>query len=263
MTFGTYGLLAVIGCLTCAFIFCFQLTKRKLSVNDGILFIVAVVVGVFLGGHLLFGITNIRHFHYLFERVDFSIWLGRFSVIFGGAVFYGGLYGGLATGALAIKILRLDAKVYVGLFTPMIPLFHAFGRVGCFFAGCCYGIESDFGFAATENAFVPDVVGVTRFPIQLLEAALNILLFVFLFLLYRRQQKKKSVLDGGLFYLYLVIYGVIRFFDEFLRGDAKRGFLGPLSTSQWISIIGICLGSILLYRTIRKNKNATNDAVAT
>lgn len=94
---------------------------------------------------------------------------------------------------------------------------------------------------------------VERFPVQLLEAALNLGLF---FLLYYLLNKGK--LKGGLFALYLGLYSVIRFLDEFLRGDAYRGFFLGLSTSQVISIILFLFSAfyfIFIYRRKRIPEN--------
>lgn len=221
--------------------------------EDGILFFVIVIGGVLIGGHILYAITNLKHFYLLFEKVSFGEWVRRLGSIFGGSVFYGGLYGGLAAGVLASKILHLDLKLWADLMTPIIPLFHAFGRVGCFLAGCCYGIESDFGFTITNNEYIPSINGVSRFPVQLLEAVCNLALAFVMFRLLRKRENEK--LKGNLIFIYLIIYGILRFLDEFLRGDLVRGFVGPLSTSQFISIISIALSSFLLYKSLHK-KNA-------
>jgi phosphatidylglycerol:prolipoprotein diacylglycerol transferase len=60
--------------------------------------------------------------------------------------------------------------------TPAIPLFHFFGRMGCFFAGCCFGIESSFGYTF-RYSIIKEANGINRFPVQLLEALVNLLLF--------------------------------------------------------------------------------------
>ena len=108
----------------------------------------------------------------------------RFVVeYFGGQVFYGGLLGGIAGAVVYAKCARLEGfPDYADTVAPAIPLFHFFGRIGCFLGGCCYGIESDFGFVFT-NAVVQSANGVRRFPVQLFESGFNLLLFIFLILL--------------------------------------------------------------------------------
>ena len=220
--------------------------------EDGILFIVFLLVGALIGGHLLYAITNIKYWPLLFRQTNFDIWLQILIAIFGGSVFYGGLFGGMIAGAIAGKVLKLDMKLWTDLMAPIVPLFHAFGRIGCFLGGCCYGIESEFGFITHTNEFVPEINGVTRFPVQLLEAGCNIILAVVMFMLLKRRENER--LKGNLIYIYLIAYGVIRFSDEFLRGDLIRGFVGFLSTSQFISIFSIGISVYLLYRSLRGNR---------
>lgn len=221
--------------------------------EDGILFLLIVIAGVMVGGHLLYAITHIKYWPLLFKKVEFGEWVRRLMFIFGGQVFYGGLFGGLLAGKIATKILHLDISLWTDLMTPIIPLFHGIARVGCFLAGCCYGIECEFGFMTNSNTFIPSINGVTRFPVQLLEAGLNLILAGVMFYLLAKREKNQN-LKGNLIYIYLITYGVIRFCDEFLRGDLVRGFVGFLSTSQFISIISITISTILLVKALKKKK---------
>ena len=94
----------------------------------------------------------------------------------------------------------------------------------------------------------PGANGVSRFPVQLFEAVFNLGLCILFYTLFR---KKK--LQGSLIYVYFYAYPVFRFADEFLRGDAYRGILWGLSTSQWISIALVVINTILLLRKTVKN----------
>lgn len=230
---GMYAVMAAIGAVLAGLVFCRAVRKRGLDDNDAIIFLLFVAGGVMLGGHILYGLTNVRYFPLLFEKVDFSTRASRFAAIFGGSVFYGGLFGGLIAGSLWIKVMRLDFKLYSDLMAPVAPLFHGVARIGCFLGGCCYGIESKFGFTARGNAIVPEVNDVSRFPVQLLESACN---FILAFALFRALKASADVpaLKGKLFRIYLISYSCARFAIEFLRGDDMRGFIGVLSTSQFI-----------------------------
>lgn len=99
--------------------------------------------------------------------------------------------------------------------------------------GCCYGCPTDSSLGVTFHVSPIAPNGVALVPVQLLEAAAEFLLF--------------AVLLGG----YLATYGVLRFTLEFFRYDNYRGFLGPLSLSQWISIVTVVLGTVLLLRAHR------------
>lgn len=226
--------------------------------EDGVFFLMFVVLGVIVGSHLLYAITQYRLLPYLFQKAEFSLWFARAQYIFGGSVFYGGLLGGCLSGYLWLKILKHDVSTYADLIAPIIPLFHGFARIGCFLAGCCYGIPCEWGFAAEGNPMVPEVNGIARFPIQLLEASLNFALAGLLFFLLRRGCKH-SMLRGNLLKIYFILYGCIRFSDEFLRGDVHRGFWGIFSTSQWISLATVSICTFLLVKNIVSKKTKQID----
>lgn len=239
-TIGLYGVLSIFGALTAGFLLHRLLAKRgKSSIDDMILFFLFVGGGMLLGGHLLYGLTNLKKMGLLLSVTGFSQFRAAFFEIFGGSVFYGGLIGGSICGVIGTRILKLNTPLYADAMAVSAPFFHFFGRIGCFFAGCCYGIESDFGFVLN---------GVRRFPVQLMEASFNLLLAAAMFFLYT-----KGKMRGKLFFVYLAVYAPFRFFDEFLRGDLIRGFVFGLSTSQFISIfVEIFAVSSLLYFTYKE-----------
>lgn len=118
---------------------------------------------------------------------------------------------------------------------PGLPLFHALGRVGCYFAGCCYGIPVSLGPAYAG--------GPPRFPVQLAESLCCLILFFVLHNTAWRWNRKDMVLP-----LYFIGYGAVRFVLEFFRGDMMRGFWLGLSVSQWLALAtAIPAGVFLLY----------------
>ncbi len=259
-----YIVMSLIGALLVGFLLCRKIRHQGLNDNDAIIMLLVSAVGVLFGGHFLYGLTNITHWGILFESTSFVDFWMRVAAIWGGQVFYGGLIGGFFTGWLYISRRKLDRELYMDAMAPLIPLFHSFARVGCFLGGCCYGIESSIGFTAHGNPYVPELNDVQRFPVQLLEAFCNLILFIILNYMYNRVRGKKMHgasafylrLKGRLMPLYLCSYAIVRFFDEFLRGDVIRGFVfgGLLSTSQFISILLALTGIIWLSVTSRKNK---------
>ena len=70
-----------------------------------------------------------------------------------GFVFYGGLFGGILGYYLGVKIAKCNFSDFVSFFVFIVPLVHGFGRIGCFCAGCCYGIpyEGFFSVFPTMN----------------------------------------------------------------------------------------------------------------
>lgn len=233
---GTYALCAVTGLVACGGVGVRMGRKYKITLEEILLLMIAICLGLLVGGHLLYGFTHIHSVIELLRHVsEYSIKEAALLLVqyFGGMVFYGGFIGG----ALAAYFYEKHKKVIpvwaaMDLYGVSIPLFHAFGRIGCFLGGCCYGKESSWGFLVENNTLQPAINGVVRIPIQLIEAGCNFFLFLFLFYLYRR-----NIQEGKLIYVYMLIYPVIRFVTEFFRGDEIRGFFLWLSTSQWISVI--------------------------
>ena len=154
--------------------------------------------------------------------------------------------GGMLAVYIYLKKKKLPMNIFTDIATIIIPLFHFFGRIGCFLVGCCYGVESDIGFTY-HHSLIESANHVNRFPIQLVEAVYNLGLFFLLYYLL-----KNNKLKGKLLGLYLIIYPIGRFIFEFFRGDEYRGFLFGLSTSQIISVLLLIFGIFLL---LKKEKN--------
>jgi phosphatidylglycerol:prolipoprotein diacylglycerol transferase len=125
---------------------------------------------------------------------------------------------------------------------------HAIGRLGCFAGGCCYGKPTDHWWGVTftnplANQLVGTPLGHALEPTQLFESAVELGIFLLLTWMFRRKK-----FDGQVFGGYLFLYGVARFFLEFIRDDPGRGsvFGGVLSGTQLISI-GLVLGGALIW----------------
>lgn len=257
LTLSTYGICTAVGLLLMGLVAYLLGRRYRIRAEDIIFGEIAALAGGFLGAHLLYGLTNIEStFRYLTVYFKEGKDLGYlWSIIYscwGGMVYYGGLLGALAFGVIYCKIRKINTPVFADCFAVGIPLFHCFGRIGCFLSGCCYGIPSSFGFVA-ENALAQGCNGVRRFPVQLLEGGLNLIIFgVLLILFFKRIMSKKLI------YIYLIMYSVVRFFDEFLRGDAYRGIWLGLSTSQWISAVIFVITGIILVRKYKDSRGRYN-----
>ena len=147
-----------------------------------------------------------------------------------GFVFFGGLLGGFGMLALLAKLKRIEPKSMFSAYAYVALAFVSFARLGCYCAGCCYGIELADG---------------SRFPVQLIEAGFCFAVLL-AFLIIRPERRWPSL---SLFPIYLITYSVERFILEFFRGDATRG-VWLLSTSQWIGLVLIVAAVLWL----KKNK---------
>ncbi len=180
-----------------------------------------IMIGAMIGAKLLFIAVS--------WKTIVALKLPLIAVIQGGFVFYGGLIGGVAGLWIYTKLYKMKFADYVDIYAAVVPLGHAFGRVGCFFAGCCYGIPCRFG-VVYESTVGTTPVGVRLLPIQLIEAAALLVLF---FVLLALVVKKKRLLTT---FVYCISYPLMRFVLEFFRGDSERGLFLGISTSQYVSI---------------------------
>lgn len=221
----SYGLCACAAVfLSAVFVF---LKARKANIN---FYDLIIVIAVSIGCAMLGGI-----FLYIFVTYDFATLLKQIAtrnpqfLKNPGIVFYGGLLGGIAGGIITSKILKIQIEIVEVCVVPYIPLGHAVGRMGCLLAGCCYGLPYN-GIFAVSTTF--DANGITHFPIQAVEALLNLLLMKILLLYTKKARKKYNVLS-----LYFIMYSFLRFCLEFFRNDSIRGKFLLFSTSQWISLM--------------------------
>ncbi|MDD2362083.1 MAG: prolipoprotein diacylglyceryl transferase [Oscillospiraceae bacterium] len=242
----TYSLAAIAGILISGTFVCVNAKKRGFDQVKVTVALLVSAIGILMGGHILYGITNINKIDFLMRNLNkitsLKLFLACIYEIFGGSVFYGGLFGGLLFGSIYLKKANMNSPVLYDIIACSIPLMHAFGRIGCFLGGCCYGIESKFGFTY-HNSLIESANHIRRFPVQLLEALLNLILFLMLYIF-----MKRGFFKGKMIYIYLIIYPIIRFLLEFLRGDRIRGFILSLSTSQIISVGIILIVSLSLIK---------------
>jgi len=164
-----------------------------------------------------------------------------------GGVFSGGLVAALIAAVWYIRRNQMPAMATCDAFAPGLAIGHAIGRLGCFSAGCCWGKPTAAWWGVTftnpiANELVGTPLGHPLQPTQLFEALVEFANFVFLTWLLTRKR-----FDGQVFAAYLVLYGVARYFLEFLRDDPGRGsvFGGIMTGTQLISIGLVLLGGII------------------
>lgn len=243
-----FGVCIVLGLIVATIIGYFIIKKQNKCFWDFVIITVfSFAFGMFFAKILYIIVTfPLKDF---FKIVWFIISGKDKSLISGGQVFYGGVIGGVIGGFLGAKIANCKISDYVDLYGILIPLVHCFGRLGCFCAGCCYGILYDGPFSVVYTHPLSNVpVGVGIFPVQLLESFLLLCLSIVLLVLLLKGKK-------NIFCIYLLIYGVIRFCTEMLRYDFERGFIFGMSVSQFISILIIIftLLFLLIKKYIKKN----------
>ncbi len=195
------------------------------------------MIGAIIGSKLLFIVVSWK------DIVKYNLSLE--AIIKGGFVFYGGLIGGFIGLVIYTKIYKEKIYAYMDIYAVVLPIGHAVGRVGCFFAGCCYGIPCSFGVVYTHTVGQTPL-GIKLLPIQLIEAGCLVILFIVQIIIYTKTKKGIATLT------YCINYSVIRFVLEYFRGDSERGVFGIFSTSQWICIGIIVISVCALVITVKK-----------
>ena len=233
-----YGLMIGIGFILALFLGEYRAKKKGMKEEAIIDLAIIAAVGGFLGAKILYIIVSFKEF------------LQNPLAVIGseGFVVYGGIISGVLCCMLYCKVKKLKFLDYFDIVMPEVALAQAFGRIGCFLAGCCYGREttSRFGVVFPEGGLAP--AGVKLIPTQLISSAGDFLIMIVLLLYYRKN--KKDGTPGNVGFLYMLLYGVGCFLVEFLRND-NRGGAWMFSTSQWISML-IVAGGIVLYLVNKK-----------
>src|SRR5271167_4214344 len=252
----TYGLLVSLGVLLGLWISVRYAQKQGIDPDNAWnLGIIVVMCGI-IGAKVLYIINDWSN--YAAHPGDiFSL-----NTLQAGGVFSGGLIGAFAAAAWYIRKHHMPALATCDAFAPGLALGHAIGRIGCFAAGCCWGKPTThFWGVVFRNPLANQITGtplnVPLEPTQLFESAVELANFFFLMWLLKRRK-----FDGQVFGAFMFIYGVARFFLEFLRGDPGRGsvFGGAMSGTQLIAI-GLVVGGGLIWWLRPGAKNVTAQPV--
>lgn len=231
-----YGLMIAIGFMSALLVSSVRAKRRELDgdVIYGIFW--CAIIGGALGTRILYYIVSWKD---ILE--DPSI-LWNFK---NGYVVYGGILGGIFASYLYCKAKKVAFIRYFDLVMPSVALAQGFGRLGCFFAGCCYGRETTGKFAIvfSHSDFAPN--NVPLIPTQLMSSAGDFCIAAVLYLIAGKKRK-----DGMIASMYLIFYSIGRFIIEIFRAD-YRGSIGVLSTSQFIAILLFVLGSVLFFFSAR------------
>ncbi|MDF2539781.1 MAG: lgt [Herbinix sp.] len=243
-TIAMYGLFIMIGVMLGVFIAAVRSKKYNISREDVLFASCYAGIGLIIGAKLLYIITILPEL-YDYRQQIFSDPSLLLPIITGGFVFYGGLIGAVIGYYLYCRQYKISFIDLLDLMTPSVPLLHGFGRLGCFFAGCCYGIpyKGPLHIVFHKSTAAPN--DVPLLPIQLIESCFNFIICILLFLLMKRFHRHGQALG-----FYLIYYSLMRFILEYFRGDIVRGFLLGISTSQWISLLLLPIG-FMLYNGIK------------
>lgn len=227
-----YGLIMALAMILGVVVACLNAKKRGLKSTD--IFILACYV-------LPLAIIGARIYYVLFSLEQFTSFWQVFEIWNGGLAIYGGVIGGAIGVLLFCLIHKKNFFAVADIAVPSLILGQAIGRIGCFFAGCCYGIE----VTNPEHMWFPlstQINGVWHYSTFFYESFWNFLVFAGLMcVLYLAKPIKEY---GVLMSLYLVFYGIGRAWIEGLRGDSL--YIGSIKVSQLLSILLIIAGVALI-----------------
>ncbi len=194
-----------------------------------------IFIAAIAGSRLFFILTQLEY--YTENPLDIvKIWEG-------GLVFYGGLLFAVPVLFIYLKKNALPVWKTLDVFAPSLAIGHAIGRIGCFFAGSCYGKPTDLPWGVVFNdPNSPAIKGIPLHPTQLYESFAEAGIFIFLMIL-----RRHKIFDGQIMWTYILLYSAARFIIEFFRGDRIRGFIyGDFSIAQGISVVLFFVAVIFL-----------------
>ena len=184
------------------------------------------------------------------------------TLIRSAGVFYGGLIMAVLVAFGYMWRHRMPLWSVSDTFAPGIALGHVIGRMGCFFAGCCFGKATSVPWAVTfHSEYAASKVGtpinIPLHPTQLYEAGAELLILGALI----AAEGRGRDYPGRTFWGYMLLYGISRFIIEFYRGDT-RGTIGMFSTSQFLSMLIVPLSIVMLFLLSRRTSPAPKVATA-
>jgi phosphatidylglycerol---prolipoprotein diacylglyceryl transferase len=236
----TYGLFMAFGFLAAMWVA--KVNAKPYGISPEIItdIFFVILVSALIGARLLYVLINFNSYQ--------NNLIGIFQIWNGGLVFFGGFLAAVTASAIYIRKKNLKIWITADIIAPGIAIGHAIGRIGCLFAGCCYGKTCDLPFAikfTNSQSLAP--LDVYLHPTQIYSMISNLILF---FTLLWLQKRKKF--HGMVFLIYIMLYSLFRSIIEFFRGDFRGDFIFDfISMSQGIGFMVFFVALVLLIKLSR------------
>jgi phosphatidylglycerol:prolipoprotein diacylglycerol transferase len=248
-----YGLMYIAAFITLYLLSLHRLKNEKFnySKTDIENYLVWAVAGLLIGarlGYVFFYNLSYYISHPLETILPFSFSDGFHFTGLAGMSYHGGLVGVILSSGIFCRKYKINFWQLADFLIPSIPLGYTFGRLGNFINGELYGRATDIPWGMY---FPLDETHRLRHPSQLYEASLEgILLFLVLWNI-----RKRKAFDGFFISIYLIGYGLVRFFIEFFRDpDPQIGFFfGFITMGQILCLCMIAVGTgIFFMKKVKK-----------
>ncbi|MCB0285076.1 MAG: prolipoprotein diacylglyceryl transferase [Calditrichia bacterium] len=245
----SYGLMLATAFMVGMYLTTRLVRQRNMDEDAVVNLAFGIIISAIVGSRLLYVLTHLSEFEGRWQYTFLPIQPDG-SIGLSGLIFLGGFIGAVITGYIYVRMKKLPVWKTADSVAPSLALGLAFGRIGCFLNGCCFGRACDlpwgvqFPVGSPATAFMGDV---HLHPTQLYSSAYALLIFALLIWM-----NHKKMADGIMAGTFLVLYGLSRFTVDFFRYYESQMQVGPLYMNQVISIILILGGLLIIWQSRQK-----------
>ena len=249
-TIHSYNFFIALGLLFGSILFLYETKRRGHSFWTGMDIYLWAVVGTFVGGKFIYLLLDYKKLLQIFSSPEI--------ILSSSSTMLGALLGALFAVTIYCRRKGLDPWLWSDFYAPSIPLAQMFARIGCFCAGCCYGLPTKLpiGIIFTESNIAPH--NIPLHPTQIYQMVFNFLIFLFLF--FRRD---RASFRGELILTYIFLYTIARNTVNIFRDYTHiTGPFGTIPPSTIISAV-VTVFAVFFYYKIRNKNSITNDPIKT
>lgn len=234
VTIYSYGFFIMLGALAAYYYALKQAPSIGLTTDGASEMTLLIIVSAYVGGKVFLWFSDWDY--YMSHPAKMIAFSGS------GFVFYGSFIVCILSLLVFFRFKKVKPAPAFDVLAVCTALVHGAGKLGCFMAGCCYGktCQPAIGVIYSNPTSQAHPLHTPLYPVQLIDAVIIFAACIFLI-----QYRKRKKFAGELMLWYVFIYSTARFFTEFLRGDDDRGFIGPLSQSQWVSLVLLVVAGAL------------------
>jgi len=251
----SYGVMLAVAFLVGTWIALADARARRLDEDKLIGVILAALIAGVIGARMLYVMEHLDEFRHAWGSL-LALWQG-------GLTLYGGVIAGTAAALIVARRAGLPVWIVADTLTPSVALGTAFGRVGCFLNGCCYGRPTHlpWGVVYPPDTYPGLEFGATPIhPSQLYFSLDGLLLFALLWLV-----RKRFTVPGQLFWLFVALYALTRIPLDFTRAYEPTSVVTHLGNlditeSQVMSFV-LALFAVLMMLRLKRRGSATPTAV--